>query len=313
MTGRGGTILWRDRGITGDGSRLGPISFGSDASKHYEDDIRNAWFSYWLRDEGKLPITEATAFETGTNIWRQYDSWPPVMGVSQRRLFLQADRKLSFEMPARNAITEFDEYVSDPSNPVPYRPRPVTPTYPGAELPVWLVQDQRLMHHRPDVLSFVTDSMTNDLRVAGDITAELFASTSGTDSDWVVKLIDVYPEDAPADEKTKTLMGGYELIVADEIFRGKFRNSFECPEPVPADKPVRYVIDLHTNDHVFLKGHKVMVQVQSSWFPVYDRNPQQFIPNIFKASVSDYRKAAQKVFHSEKLPSAIVLPVLDER
>jgi putative CocE/NonD family hydrolase len=231
--------------------------------------------------------------------------------VTQRRLYFQPGHKLSFESPSAKAA-QFDEYVSDQANPVPYRPRPVTPTYPGPEWPVWLVQDQRFVDHRPDVLTFSTPTLTSDLRVAGDISAELFAATSGTDSDWVVKLIDVYPEDAPPDEKTKTPMGGYELIIADEIFRGRFLNSFEHPAPLPVDKPVLYKIDLHTNDHVFLKGHRIMVQVQSSWFPVYDRNPQKFVPNIFKASASDYQKATQRVFHDKQLPSAVVLPVLDQ-
>jgi putative CocE/NonD family hydrolase len=302
---------WNHGQWSREGSQLGPVSFGSDASQYYQDEIRNKWFAYWLRDEGKLQLPEATSFETGTNKWRQYDSWPPTKGVTQRRLYFQPGHKLSFESPSAKAA-QFDAYVSDQANPVPYRPRPVTPTYPGPEWPVWLVQDQRFVDHRPDVLTFSTPTLTSDLRVAGDISAELFAATSGTDSDWVVKLIDVYPEDAPPDEKTKTPMGGYELIIADEIFRGRFLNSFEHPAPLPVDKPVLYKIDLHTNDHVFLKGHRIMVQVQSSWFPVYDRNPQKFVPNIFQASASDYQKATQRVFHDKQLPSAVVLPVLDQ-
>ncbi len=293
-------------------SHLGPIEFGSDAAKYYRDNIYDPWFAYWLRGEGSLRLAEATVFETGTNRWRQYDAWPPAKNVQPRRLFFQPDRKLSFDPPAANASQQFDEYVSDPANPVPYRPRPVTPTYPGPEWPVWLVQDQRFVDHRPDVLSWQTEPLTADLRVAGDIVAQLFASTSGTDSDWAVKLIDVYPEDAAPDKETKTEMGGYQLIIADEIFRGRFRKSFERPEPLQSNEPLEYRIDLHTNDHVFLKGHRVMVQVQSSWFPVYDRNPQQFVPNIFKASESDYRKAVQRVYRSTSLPSAVVLPVLNE-
>jgi hypothetical protein len=173
------------------------------------------------------------------------------------------------------------------------------------------MQDQRFVDHRPDVLSWETEPLAEDLRVVGDLTAELFASTSGTDSDWVVKLIDVYPEDAPASTASRTLMGGYELMIADEILRGRFRISFEKPEPIPANKPLKYLVDLHTNDHVFLKGHRIMVQVQSSWFPVYDRNPQRFVPNIFEANEGDYQKAVQRIYHSRERASAVVLPVIE--
>ncbi len=303
---------WNHGQWQGEGSHLGPVSFGSDTAKYYQENIWDAWFAYWLRDEGTLRLAEATIFETGTNRWRQYDTWPPIKNVRQRQLYFQSDHKLSFHVPPANETVEFDEYVSDPANPVPYRPRPIAPTYPGPEWPVWLVQDQRFVDHRPDVLSWTTDPLSADLRVTGDIVAELFAATSGTDSDWVVKLIDVYPEDAGSDKETKANMGGYELMIADEIFRGRFRNSFERPEPLPPNKPIKYKIDLHTNDHVFLKGHRIMVQVQSSWFPVYDRNPQKFVPNIFEAKESDYSKAVQRIYRTAGLPSVIVLPVLDE-
>lgn len=175
---------------------------------------------------------------------------------------------------------------------------------------MWLVQDQRFVDHRPDVLSWQTGPLAEEVRVAGDITAELFASTSGTDSDWVVKLIDVYPEDAPDDSQTRTRMAGFQLIVADEVFRARFRNSFERPEPVPANKVLKYAIDLHTNAHAFLKGHRIMVQVQSTWFPVYDHNPQKFVPNIFEARAADYVKATQRIYRAARTPSAIVLPVV---
>ena len=187
----------------------------------------------------------------------------------------------------------------------------MTPTYPGAEWPVWLVQDQRFVDHRPDVLSFETEPLAEELRVVGDLSAEIFASTSGSDSDWVVKLIDVYPENAPASAATATPMGGYELIIADEILRGRFRNGFEQPAPIPANEPLKYSIDLHTNDHVFLPGHRIMVQIQSTWFPVYDRNPQRFVPNIFEAGESDYQKAVQRVYHSPERASAVVLPIME--
>lgn len=299
---------WNHGQWGGNGTRLGPISFGSDTSRHYRDNISQPWFDYWLRDEGTLRMAEATVFETGTNTWREYEAWPPKQAAA-RRLYFHPGRKLVFDTPA-SADSEFDEYISDPANPVPYRPRPVTPTYPGPEWPVWLLQDQRFVDRRPDVLSWQTDPLTEDLRVVGNLTAELHASTSGTDSDWVVKLIDVYPEDAEVDPETKVKMAGYQLMIANEILRGRFRNSFEQPEPVPAGKPVKYTIALHSNDHVFLKGHRVMVQVQSTWFPVYDRNPQTFVPNIFEAHASDYKKATQRVYRTSEHPSAIILPVM---
>ncbi len=290
------------------GQRLGAIDFGSDTSKYYRDNLAQPWFDYWLRGEGQLHLAEATTFETGTNQWRQHEDWPPRTAVEERRLYFHEGRGLSFDPPKDAGA--FDEYVSDPANPVPYRPRPVAPTYPGPDWRVWLVQDQRFVDHRPDVLSWETEPLNEDLRVAGDIRAELFASTSGTDSDWVVKLIDVYPENAPVDAATKTPMAGFQLIIADEILRGRFRNSFSVPEAVPANQVVKYAIDLHTNAHAFLKGHRVMVQVQSTWFPVYDRNPQKFVPNIFEARAGDYVKATQRVYRTARAASAVVLPVV---
>jgi uncharacterized protein len=299
---------WNHGGWNGNGSRLGAVDFGSDTALYYREKIFQPWFDYWLRGQGALNLAEATTFETGSNQWHEFDSWPPKEGVTKRKLYLRESRKLSFDPPSAGAA--FDEYVSDPANPVPYRPRPIPPTYPGPDWRVWLVQDQRFVDHRPDVLSFQTEPLTGPLRVAGDISAELYASTSGSDSDWIVKLIDVYPEDAPEDQETHTKMAGFELIVADEILRGRFRDSFETPKPVPSNKVVKYAIDLHTGDHAFLKGHRVMVQVQSSLFPVYDRNPQKFVPNIFEAHAADYVKATQRVYHEPRAASAVVLPVI---
>jgi len=293
------------------GSRLGAIDFGSDTSQYYRENIFQPWIDYWLRGQGELKLAEATVFETGTNQWKQYDSWPPKQGADQRRLYFREGRALSFDPPT--GAIGFDECVSDPANPVPYRPRPVTPTYPGPEWPVWLVQDQRFVDHRPDVLSWQTEPLSADIRIAGDIGAELFASTSGTDSDWVVKLIDVYADDAPADAQTGTKMGGFELIVADEILRARFREGFERAAAVPANRTVAYKIDLHTNAHAFLKGHRIMVQVQSTWFPLYDRNPQKFVPNIFEAHAEDYVKATQRIYRSAGSASAVTLPVVTLR
>jgi putative CocE/NonD family hydrolase len=201
-----------------------------------------------------------------------------------------------------------DTYVSDPANPVPYRPRPVTPTYPGPEWPVWLLQDQRFVDHRPDVLSWETDPLPREISMAGDVAADLFVSTSGTDSDWIVKLIDVYPENY-VQPQSRAHLGGYELIISDEVFRGRFRNSFEDPEPLVPNQPTHLHLDLRTRNHAFEPGHKIMVQVQSTWFPLIDRNPQTFVPNIFMAREKDYAPATQKIFRSREMASGIALPV----
>jgi putative CocE/NonD family hydrolase len=218
---------------------------------------------------------------------------------------MQSGGKLSFDPPAAGEPAAFDEYISDPAHPVPYRHRPVSPTYPGGGWPAWLVEDQRFVDNRPDVLTWQTEPLKNNVKIAGDIVARIFASTSGSDSDWIVKLIDVYPEDDPK-------LAGYELMIADEILRGRFRESFEHPSAITPGTVTPYVIDLHTNDHAFLKGHRIMVQIQSTWFPLYDRNPQTFVENIFLAKASDYQKATQRIYHSPESASHIVLPVISE-
>ncbi len=300
---------WNHGGWEGSGQRLGAIDFGSETGAYYRDKILQPWFDCWLRGQGTLHQAEATVFETGTNEWKQYDAWPPAKGVEQRRLYLRDSGQLSFEPPVA-AGPGYDEYVSDPANPVPYRPRPIIPTFAGPAWPLWLVQDQRFLDHRSDVLSWQTAPLSGPIRISGDILAELYASTSGTDADWAVKLIDVYPENAPEDAATHTRMAGFELIIAGEIMRGRFRSSYERPEPVPANEAMKYEIDLHTNAHVFLTGHRVMVQVQSTWFPVYDRNPQKYVPNIFEARAEDYIKATHRIYRTPRTPSAVVLPVV---
>jgi uncharacterized protein len=289
----------------GDGSALGKIQFGSETSKYFREKIQAAWFAYWLKDQGQLPLKEAMVFETGTNRWETYDQWPPRRNIQHRKLYFQEGGKLGFDPPSQSGAQASDQYISDPAHPVPYRRRPIEPTYPGGGWPTWLVEDQRFVEGRPDVLSWETPALTQDLTVAGDLVAHLFASTTGTDSDWIVKLIDVYPDEYPAD----TTMGGYELMIADEVFRGRFRQSFEKPAPIVPNRAAEYVVDLHTNDHCFLRGHHIMVQVQSSWFPLIDRNPQKFVPNIFKATEADYQAATERVYRSRELPSSIELPV----
>ncbi len=249
-------------------------------------------------------------------MWKSYDEWPPKKGITEKKLYLHASGKLSFEPPSEHDA--FDSYISDPANPVPYRNRPITPTYPAPAWTTWLVQDQRFVEHRPDVLTWQTEPLTNDVAVTGDIVADLFASTTGSDSDWVVKLIDVYPEDyqeiseEDAEKGAAPVLNGYELMIADDILRGRYRNSLEKPERVPPQEVVEYKIDLHPNDHVFLKGHRIMVQVQSTWFPLYDRNPQKFVDNIYKATDSDYVKATQKVYRSSDAASSVILPVAEK-
>ena len=292
----------------GPGNSLGAISFGSDTALYFRQKIEAPWFAYWLKNKGSLPLKEALLFQTGSDTWVQFDSWPP-RNAQSRNLYFHEDGKLSFEAPQSNTPQAFDNYVSDPAHPVPYRQRPIDMTYP-LDHPggwyTWLVEDQRFVDQRPDVLTWQTDELNEDLTLAGQVTAKLFASTTGSDSDWIVKLIDVYPEKYPQDWK----LSGYELMIADEVFRGRFRKSFEKPEPISPNAITPFTIDLHTANHVFKKGHRIMVQVQSTWFPIIDRNPQKFVPNIFEAKESDFQKATQRIYRSKAFPSSVVLSLL---
>jgi uncharacterized protein len=291
------------------GASLGPIPFGSETSVYFRQKVEAPWFAYWLHGKGEVPFPEALLFQTGSDTWTKFSSWPPAE-ASVKNLYFGAGGTLSFVTPKDSGGNGFDSYVSDPSNPVPNRPRPVDMTYPSdhpGRWYTWLVQDQRFVEKRPDVLTWKTEELQEDITIAGDVKAKLFASTTGTDSDWVVKLIDVYPEKA-----TDVNLSGYELMISDEIFRGRYRNSYEKPEAIVADQVTRYTIDLHTADHVFKKGHRIMVQVQSSWFPLYDRNPQSFVPNIFEAKDSDYQKATQKIYRTAEYPSSVEMPVVAE-
>jgi len=292
----------------GEGRKLGDIDFDSDTAQYFREKVQAPWFAYWLKDKGPLKQPEALTFQTGSNRWESYDEWPPRSRTTDRPLYFQGAGMASFAKPEGDTEgnAEFDSYVSDPARPVPYRHRPISPTYPEGGWPVWLVEDQRFVHLRPDVLSWETEPLQQDVAVAGDVVAHLFASTSGTDSDWIVKLIDVYPEDYPKDAK----MRGYQLMIADEVFRARFRESFTHPKAVTPDEVTEYAIDLHTNNHAFLKGHRIMVQVQSTWFPVIDRNPQTFVENIYKATEADYKPATQRVYRSGKYASHVTLPVL---
>jgi uncharacterized protein len=300
----------------GDGNRLGRIRFDSPTGKHFRQKIQAPWFAHHLKDKGALDFPEAQTFRTGSNKWMAYDHWPPKQ-AAERRLYFREGGRLSFNAPDTDSspgrespgpARDYDSYVSDPAKPVPYRPRPIEPTYPGPGWPLCLVQDQRFVHLRPDVVSWETERLKEDVVVAGKIVADLFGSTSGSDCDWIVKLIDVYPDQDADDPK----MAGYQLMIANEVFRARFRKSFEKPEPVVPNQVDEYTIDIHGNDHSFLKGHKIMVQVQSTWFPVIDRNPQTYVENIYNAKDSDYKAAEQRVYRSKKFPSHIRLPIMSE-
>jgi putative CocE/NonD family hydrolase len=309
---------WNHGGWRGkDGSHLGQIPFGGhNTSLEFRENIEAPWFRYWLHGEGQPFKWEAQTFQTGSNTWHKYSAWPPKEAQSTN-LYLLANGELSFDAP--KSTTGFAEYVSDPANPVPYRHRPISPTYPGGDWTTWEVQDQRFVEGRPDVLTFESKPLDHDITVTGELAADLFASTTGTDSDWIVKLIDVYPEDtqprnidaAPykPGEYAQSL-NGYELIIAAEVARARFRKSFENPVAVVPNEVTEYKIPLRSHDHVFLKGHRIMVQVQSTWFPIIDRNPQKFVPNIFQAKETDFTKATQRVYGTAQAPSHIVLPVM---
>ena len=294
----------------GPGNWLGQIPFASNTGEYFREKVEAPWFAYWLHDKGELPLKEALLFQTGSNTWMRFDAWPP-RDAQTKSLYFGADGKLSFDSPKTDALEAFDSYVSDPANPVPYRNRPVDETYPSdhpGRWYAWLVQDQRFVEKRPDVLSWKTDALQEDVTLTGQVTAKLFAATTGSDSDWVVKLIDVYPDKPDTDWN----LSNYELMIADEIFRGRYRNSYEKPEAIVPGEITPFIIDLHTADHVFKKGHRIMVEVQSTWFPLYDRNPQKFVPNIFEAKESDYQKATQRIYRSKQFPSSVEISVLPQ-
>ena len=294
----------------GPGNTLGQIQFWSNTADYFRKKIEAPWFAYWLHDKGSLPLKESLLFQTGSDTWTSFDAWPPA-DARKRNLYFGEGGRLSFEAPDNGGADAFDSYVSDPAHPVPYRQRPVDMTYPEDHPGgwyTWLVEDQRFVENRPDVLTWQTGELREDLTVAGQVTAKLFLSTTGTDSDWVVKLIDVYPQKVESDWK----LSGYELMIADEIFRGRYRKSYEKPEAIVAGEVTPYHISLHTADHVFKKGHRIMVQVQSTWFPLYDRNPQKFVPNIFEAKESDYQKATQRVYRSKEYPSSVEISVVPD-
>ena len=298
-----------------DASSLGALKFSSDTGLYFRRNILRPFLDHYLKDDApKADVAPVTAFETGTNMWRRLRSWPAGCtdgcAINPKRLYLKAGLKLSFTAPEKGD-SDFDEYVSDPAKPVPYRARPIQPVGYGDGMTwsQWLVDDQREASGRPDVLAYVSDVLKEPVKISGQPVTDLVASTSGTDSDWVVKVIDVYPGEVAG----QAAMGGFQLMVAGDIFRGRYRESLETPKAIASDKPLPYHFALPTANHVFLPGHRIMVQVQSSWFPLYDRNPQTFVPNIFWAKPGDYEKAVQRVFHSNDEASFVELPVVETR
>ncbi len=295
-----------------DGSTLGALKFNSNTSLTFQRDILLPFLDHYLKDAApKMDVASVNAYETGTNVWRRLNAWPSGCAsgcaVKATPLYLAPGLKLSLGTAPTGGAT-YDEYVSDPSKPVPFRKRPIQPVgYDnGMTWPEWLVDDQRESSGRPDVLSFTSDALTKAVKISGQPFANIIASTSGTDADWVVKLIDVYPDEVAGDAK----MGGYQLMVSADIFRGRYRESLENPKAIAANQPLQYRFALPTANHVFLPGHRIMVQIQSSWFPLYDRNPQTFVPNIFWAKPDDYKKATQRIYHAAGQASFVELPLV---
>jgi uncharacterized protein len=303
---------WNHGGwASGQGDSLGEVNFRSATSKYFREKVQAPWFAYHLKDQGKLDLPEALMFQTGSNEWKRYEAWPPKKNVTVRKLYFQEGGKLSFASAETKPGSAFDSFTSDPAHPVPYRKRPIEPTYQGPGWYTWEVEDQRFVDQRPDVLTYETEPLEEDVVVEGDIIAHLFASTSGSDSDWIVKLIDVFPEGASMPARRgqgQVDFSGYELMVTGDVMRGRFLKSLEKPEALTPEQVYDFPVDLHWIDHCFKKGHRIMVQVQSSWFPVIDRNPQKFVNNIFEAKAADYQKAEQKVYHTPAYPTYISLP-----
>jgi hypothetical protein len=305
---------WHHGQMIRDGSSLGALRFNSDTALTFRQEILRPFLDRYLKDGAATgaDIPPVMAFETGTNTWRRLPAWPAGCAsgctIRETPLYLSAGLRLSFDAP-KAGDKAFDEYISDPAKPVPFRARPIQPTggnVAGHTWSQWLVDDQREASGRPDVVAFVSEALSAPVKISGQPVANLVASTSGTDSDWVVKLIDVYPDEVAS----QPTMGGYQLMVSADIFRGRYRESLETAKPIAANRPLLYRLTLPTANHVFLPGHRIMVQVQSSWFPLYDRNPQTFVPNIFWAKPGDYRKATQRIYHAPGQASFIELPLV---
>ena len=292
----------------GAGERLGAIPFGSATSQYFRDEVQAPWFAYFLKDKGRLTLPEALTFEAGSNRWQRWDAWPPTRNTEDRQLYFGPSEALSFDKPTDVGGQAFDSYVSDPAHPVPYRHRPIQATYfpGGSQWSTWLVEDQRFVDDRADVLSWESAPLEADLTIAGEVVAHLWASTTGSDADWVVKLIDVYPEQSAQNWD----LAGYQLMVSSEVFRGRYRSAFDKPLAIVPDVVLDYSFSLHAQNYTFRQGHRIMVQVQSTWFPIIDRNPQTFVPSIFEAKAGDFRAATHRIYRSARYPSRVTIPVV---
>ena len=301
---------WFHSQINREGRALGPLVWATDTTAQWRREVLLPFFNQYLKlDAPQATTPAALIYDAGADHWDRPKVFPESCEkgcpVESKPIYLTADGSLSFEAPSAAKGSKFDEYVSDPAKPVPYRPRPVDPA-DGMGWRTWLVTDQRFVDGRPDVLTYISEPLKEPMKLSGEPVVHLIASTSGTDSDWVVKLIDVQPDRvAPPVE-----MSGYELPIATDIFRGRYRTSFEHPEPIKSNEPLPYVFGLPMVNHTFLPGHRIMVQVQSTLFPLYDRNPQQYVPNIFEAKLEDYTKATQRIWHTPGHASFISLPVV---
>jgi uncharacterized protein len=296
---------WNHGGWWSPGVSLSQVQFGDSTGIWFRREVEAPFFAFYLKDKGPLNLPEALMFEGGSNRWRRFDAWPP-REARTRNLYFHAGGRLSFDPPTA-PTGAYDQYLSDPAHPVPYRRRPIQVTYSqGSEWGQWQAMDQRFVEGRPDVLVWTTEPLTEDVVIAGDLSATLFASTTGTDADWMVKLIDVYPDSG------NRQMGGYQLMVAGEAMRGRYRRSFERPEAIVPNRVLEYTVRIPPQAYRFQRGHRIMVQVQSTWFPLYDRNPQTYVANIFEARPEDYRAQTHRVWRTARYPSHLVLPVLPQ-
>jgi len=279
-----------------DGESLGNVSFGSKTALYYRENIELPFFNYYLKGKGSLNLPEAYVFETGSNQWRKYDQWPP-QSTKLDSLYIAGKGRLAFQAPPASEMKKYDEYVSDPARPVPF----INQVNIGMTRE-YMVDDQRFAAARPDVLVYQTDVLTEDVSIAGPLNVDLLVSTSGTDSDYVVKLIDVFPDDAQDTRFVEVgeRLGGYQMLIRGEPMRAKYRNSWSKPEPMQPNMPTKVAWEMPDINHTFLKGHRIMLQIQSSWFPLVDRNPQKFV-NIYKATEADFQKASERVYWGSHL------------
>ncbi|MEO8670240.1 MAG: CocE/NonD family hydrolase [Tahibacter sp.] len=300
---------WRHSGVNYEGSTLGPFKFSGDTALEFRRDVMQPFLDQYLKDEApKADTPPVWSYLTGRNRWQRLSGWPRACeqgcATTLKPIYLREQASLDWNA-AKDTSVDFDEYISDPAKPVPFVARPIRMADATVWKP-WLVADQRAYSDRTDVLAYATAPLTAPLRIAGASLVNLYASTSGSDADWVVKLIDVYPDEVPGQVE----LGGYQLGVAMDIFRGRYRDSLETPSAIPSNQVQRYRFALPNADHVFLPGHRIMVQIQSSWFPLYDRNPQTYVPNIFFAKSTDYQKANQRIYRAGASASSVELPIV---